>query len=271
MLFTKVRLSGRTDIDLPFFGLRPSNTYILKAIDGLGPPDVSVLIGTPLGEMGIYQGRQPQPRQLVIRVGLNPNYSVGESASSMRSTLYGLLTPGASDAVTVKLMNGPNVSAITVGYVSKIEVVPFSKDPEVQITIDCVQPYLTAEAPVVTVPATQSSFAVENVGSVTVGLYLEVIFNATSGSWSLFTEALNAGPRMRFDYIFLAGDKLMINTQPGQRSIKLLRGAVTTNLIYALSSTSVWTLLHPGINTMWSAPVNYDWGQILYTPLYWGI
>lgn len=272
MQLTKIRLAGRSNIDLPFFGLRPSYPYILKAADGLGPPEIDVFLSK-----GFYQGRQPHDREIVIRVGLNPNYAVGQTAATMRNTLYGLLTPGGTDSIKVQLMNGPQVVVQTVGYVSKIEIVPFSKDPEVQITIECTTPYLLAPAAttlgLTDLGTPDASFAVTYPGTVNTGLYVEVIFNTdlSASSWALFSGGNSTKPKMQINYDFKDGDKLMIDTREGQRSIKRTRGVSTINLLYALSTDSVWAELHPGITTFWPSSSRFNWGKVIFTARYWGI
>jgi hypothetical protein len=266
MQFTKVRLVGLYTIDMPLFGLRSSNRYICKGIDGLGPPEIDNFLVN-----GVYNGRQPQDRQIVMRVGLNPAYSVGETPASLRTAIYGLLTPGPDDSITFKLMNGPNVVVVTKGYVSKIEPVIFAKDPEVQITIDCEGSYLEAETETSVVPSTKSPFTVTNPGSVTTGFYYEMTLNVNGSKWVLYTQGPGAGAKMELDYAFLSGDKIMVDTRDGQRSIKVLRGGVTTNLIYTLSSDSIWVQLHPGDNTFWPSTNVFTWGKVNFTPQYWGV
>lgn len=267
MQFTKIRLSGRTNIDLQVFGLRPSNQWILKDADGIGPPEVNVFLSG-----GQYQGRKAVSRQIVLKVGLNPNHAIGQTAAAMRNTLYGLLTPGPTDSITVRFMNGPNVVVDAVGYIKNIEVVPFSKDPEVQITVDCLEPYLTAPGYVEqTITSGDEEFTIENEGSVTTGFYIEVTFNASVAAWTLYSEQAGSGPRMRFDYAFLSGDKLKINTRSGQRYVKRTRSGTTIWLIKAMSSDSHWFELHPGENTFWTTFTGISEIEFHHTPQYWGV
>lgn len=265
MQFTKIRLVGRYNIDLPFFGLRPDNPYIIKAADGLGPPEINNYLNKR-----VYQGRDVTDRQIVIRVGLNPDYSTGQTAASMRNTLYGLLTPGPSDSITVKFMNGPGVVALTTGYVSKIEIVPFAKDPEVQITIDCEGAYLEAETPTTLVPTTNDPFDVDNTGSVTVGFYLEATLTLDQSYFNLKTDPGGSAAKMSIQYAFLNGDILKIDTRADQKSIKRVRGGVEKSILGSLTADSVWLQLHPEVNRFW-VDGTFDWGQVVYTPKYWGI
>lgn len=266
MQFTKIRFSGRTDVDLPFLGLRPNYPYIIKAVDGLGPPEVDIF-----QTKGVYQGRDPQDRQIVTRVGLNPNYNTGQTAAAMRTTLYGLLTPGPSDSILVKMMNGPDIVAQVLGYVSKLEIVPFSKDPEVQITVECSSSYLSGPVLISSVPSGTSPFHVTNEGTVTTGFYMETTFTANASSWTMWSEGVNTGPRMRIDYAFQDGDKLRIDTRKGRKSINILRGSSTIYLLRYFSSDSVWHQLHPGDNDFWMSPTSLTWGKVDYTPQHWGI
>lgn len=267
MQFTRIRLSGLYEIDLPILGLRNTTRYILKAADGLGPPEIDNFL-----YKGVYNGREVHDRQLIIRIGLSPDYKVSETPASLRTEIYGLLSPGPTDKITVRIYNGPNIVAVTRGYVSKLEPVIFSKDPEVQITIDCDGSYLEGSQELSVVPDTLDTFGVDYPGTVTTGLYYELTFNADTQNWIIYTDGPGVGAKMELDYAFLSGDKLMVDTRPGQRSIKRLRGTVTKNLIYTRSSDSIWLALHPGgYNDFWTSATTFTWGKVNYLPLYWGI
>lgn len=268
MNFTKIRLQGLYTIDLPHFGLRSTNKFVLKSADGLGPPEIDNFLVN-----GIYNGRQVQDRQVIIRVGLAPNYAISETPSSLRTIIYGLLTPGPDDSILLQLMNGPTVVMQTKGYISKIEPVIYTKDPEVQITLDCEGPYLVAPAATTLVPTTKKPFTVSYPGTVTTGFYYELTYTGTAGAskWAIYTGGDGIGAKMELDYTFQANDKIMVDTRSGQRSIKLLRNGVTTNLIFALSSDSIWLALHPGDNSFWPSTNVFDWGKVVFTPQYWGV
>lgn len=268
MRFTKIRLAGLTSIDLPISGAMPSDRYILKEVDGLGPPEVDVSIADTLNAGGVYQGRRPQNREIVLKIGLNPDYSSGQTASDMRTYFYGMLTPGSTDEVGVFVLNDANVVACTTGYVKKLEISPFSKDPEVQITIACVWPYLQAPMVLYVDPSGKSTPEIENSGTAPSGFHMEVIFTQPASSWVL-TDA--TGKKMEFVYDFLVDDKLSFDTRPGYRSINLERNLITSNILYSLSANSEWVMLYGGLNTFVSSSSDFNWGDVYYTPQYWGI
>src|SRR4051794_8917947 len=105
MKFTKLRMTGLNVLDLPVVEALLTDKYLLKSVDGLGPPEVDVSIAPTLNGPGVYKGRRPQSRQIVALIGLNPDYNDGETASDLRSALYGMLTPGAKDYISVEIMN----------------------------------------------------------------------------------------------------------------------------------------------------------------------
>jgi hypothetical protein len=269
MKFTKIRVNGLTAVDLPIVNALPSDVYILKNVDGLGPPEVDVSIADTLNAGGYYQGRRPQSRQIVMKIGLNPDFSAGQTASDLRASLYGMLTPGAADNLTIQIMDGAVVLVQTQGYVAKMEINPFSKDPEVQVTIDCVGWYLEAPNLLYVAPASKAVPAIlTGPGAAPSGIHLEVIFTTNLSSWTL-TNA--AGKKMLVTYAFLTNDKLAIDTRPGARGIWLTRGGVTTNIIYALSTDSTWLMLHGGNNEFTTSSASFNWGDVYYLPQYWGI
>jgi len=268
MYFTKIRLNGLSSVDLPKVDASPSDLYILKGADGLGPPEVDVSISQTLNAGGHYQGRRPQSRELVFLVGLNPDYSSGMTAADLRTTMYGMLTPGSSDSVLVEVMDTNGTIVQTTAYVSKLEIVPFTKDPAIQITMPCLQQYLQAPSLLYVVPETYATPSINNVGTAPAGFHMEVIFTSDMSSWTL---THSSGRKMTFTYGFLSGDKLIIDTRPGSRGIWVLRNSITTNIIYSLSADSTWHMFHGGTNNFTVSSASFTWGDVYYLPQYWGI
>lgn len=282
MMFTKIRLVGRTNVDFPIVGAKPSDPYILKAVDGLGPPEGDVsIVNTSQG--GVYQGRRPQLREPVARVGLNPSYALGQTVGSLREQLYGLLSPSGNDErIDFQLMNGAVVVAHAYGYVKRIEINPFTKEPEAQITIACISPYLsdpnaTFATPEMTYDSGFTYFSVLNGGSAPSGFALSVIFTADhSGSLQIFSDASSPfSPILSILHSFVEGDSLTLNTVPGSISImKTPPGGSSDDAVSILGSYSSgpWLQLHSGLNNLKINSPDLDWVfGLVYTPQYWGI
>ena len=142
MKFTTIRLTGRHIIDLPILNASSSDKYILKGADGLGPPGVEISMLNTRASRGYYQGKKTQLREIVIRVGLNLDYSTTETVADLRSKFYGFLSPGITEDIRIEFVNETEPVAYTTGYVKQLEIVPFSKTPEIQITITCDEKFL---------------------------------------------------------------------------------------------------------------------------------
>lgn len=267
--FDTIRLKGLYDIDLPVKGLNPSASYILKAADGFGPPDVNVTIMN-----AVYLGREPGDREITLRVGLQPNYAVGERASDLRDRLYGLLTPGVSDEVLIEFRQNNLVKAQIQAQVRQMPINPFSDEPEMQIVLPCYGSFLYAqdqyEHPM---PANQLLPVFNNIGSGPTGFKFDVTINVDRSSWFIKrgVEGTPSYQLMWFFHPFVAGDVLRVNTIPGQKHIRRIRGGVVTNIIDSLSTDSTWMMLHGGANSFTCSGGAHTFTLFAYTPRFWGI
>jgi hypothetical protein len=272
MYYTKIRLAGSTTVDLPIKGALPTDTFILKGVDGIGPPQIDVSIANTLYQGGVYQNRRPQNKQIVIRIGMNPDYSVGETPADIRSLLYSLLTGGYTDAgVLVMLMDDTDELARIQGYISKFEIVPFSKDPEVQLTIDCVSAYF--EAPLAVHPSlgamSKSAPSFTNDGTGPTGFEFSITFTGTLSYWAL--TGAGGLKQMRFNYPFSSGDILSFGTVDGNRYANVVDGGVPASLLTWMTPESEWMQLYTGLNTFTTSSSSFNWGDISYKPRFWGV
>lgn len=268
MNVSKIRLKGLETVDLPIVVAQPSDSYILKDATGLGPTGADVFSADLTVQGAVYQGRRPLSRELVFKVGLNPNYKNLETAATLRDRLYGMLTPETeNDDIPIEFLFKEILVAKTSGNVSKIEPVYFTKDPEVQITMECTWPYLVAPYPTLLVPKTFDTFSVQNVGNAPSGIEMKVVFTAPVTNWTI-THGTKV---MKFNYPFLANDTLYINTQPGSRAVTLTRNAQDTDLIFAVAPGSKWIMLHGGNNVFTLSDNHYTWRFVQYTPQYLGV
>lgn len=273
MYWTKLRLQGLTAVDFPKVGVTSASPFILKGVDGLGPPEVDVSISNTLNEGGVYQGRRPQLKQIIARVGLNPAWADGQTASDLREILYGLLTPGSGDHVSISLVNVSTTVGWVIGWVSKMEINPFAKDPEVQITLDCVDSYFRALTDeIVDLDDLAKDFpSIENVGNGPAGMYWSLTFTDDVTNWTL-TDNPEVN-KLEFDYAFLTGDKLEFDTTMGSRYCKvtLASDASVHSLLAAMTTDSLWFQLHGGTNDFITSDDSFDWNQVSYLPKFWGV
>lgn len=270
--FDAVRLSGLTDIDLPIFGVTPNDPYQVTNIDGLGPPELDVLLAENHAPGGIFVNRRSQGRQIVARIGLNPDYKIGQDVSDLRYYLYGLLSPGVdpqNQSIKVSLLNS-NVPVVdTTGYVKRIEIVPFNKKPEVQITIDCLGPYLEEPDLIELTPPESITWTVTNYGRAPTGVKFEVEFTQTLSTFSI---AIQNGTSMTFQADFQVGDQLVVDTNEATRFVGLRRAGSFILYLEMLTAESKWLVLHGGEHTFQTSdPAEFNWNLFEYRNRYWGI
>lgn len=271
MTIAKIRLRGLSDIDLPIVGAQPSDLYICKSVDGLGPPEVDVRISQTTHQGGVYQGRNALSREIVAMVILNPNYSIGQRPADLRTSLYGLLTPGdQEDYVFIEIHRLDGEVWFTQGWVKRMEPTIFEKDPAVQIVISCIGPHLSAaNANMGIAPPDKTAFTVMNTGTAPTGF--SFMFTLTSNANPLVLSNALGTRKMHIDYTFLNGDVVTINTTPGSRSIKRHRNGVSIEVAGYLRSGSEWLMLRGGPNQFTMSTVNYNWTKFGHSPQHWGV
>lgn len=271
--FDAVRLAGLDIIDLPITRLTPADPFQVNNVSGLGPPELDNSIVEDQDPGGQYLGRTAQAKEIVVLVGLNPDRSTGETIADLRFKLYGLLSPSVNplkQGVIISLLrNGVPVVEIE-GYVKRLEIVPFSKSPQVQITFACLSPYFrdVADTELDPVPSS-TTWEIENEGRAPTGLYFRLKFLAGVSS---FTLAVQNNATMEFVSEFLIGDELEVNTNPANRFVGLWRTDEWIKKLGILTPESEWAVLHGGTNTISvSNPSDIQWMFFKYRTQYWGV
>ena len=275
MDLTTMRLvTDQAAVNLSVVGADSSSPFMLKQVIGLGPPEVAVYLAETRNAGSQHRGRRPLAREIIARVGLNPNYAAGQSAGDLRTYFYGLLSAGDqgdTDVLTVELYdaNTSGVWAKTKGYVKRIEAAHFTKDPEVQVTITCLKPFL--ESPIRYIPPDSIKLTpvIMNTGSAPTGFRAELTFNKSISKWALTNSS---GQSLMFQNGFADGDKLVIDTRAGRRQVLRYRdGELNANLLAALSNDSTWLMLRPGNNVLTPMTYAVTWDRFFYVPQHWGI
>lgn len=282
MKMNSLRLVGATSIDLPLLATASSGPFVLKGAEGLGPPEITVTIAKSVFEKGLYQGKSSSFRQVTVLLGLLPDWDVGQTAGELRTQLYGLLTPRHGQMVRVEVVYNGVVQGYAQGQVSKMEAAMFTKDPAVQIVIDCDYPYLLKPSNVVQKPAQRAvsgirAFDIVNEGTAPSGFKMGVILRSNVGNTLVLSEENPLGSKIQLDGInWEAGDRLVIDTRPGTRGI--WRGSGGGNLVSAIKSlngaVSQWFQLYEGANTLLLNTAAFDWDEVVnfrHQPAYWGV
>lgn len=284
MKFDQIILTGTKSITLFDLKNPRSTPYTAKTIDGLDPTDIDVTLAQASSGAGIYIGRREQLREMTFNVYLNPDYSIGQTPDLLREELY-LMNPVNEDlSLDLRLMLNAEEVAMTPVYIKRTETAAFSKDTVVQLVLASTSGTFKKRVPVVDpdVLELDKTFPVlHNAGSAMSGFRVEldilatvnrVGFLMTNPNNEMWLEKVSTYPNL-----LLAGDKLVIDTNIGQRGVWRIRAGDTDSLMSALPATSTWLTLYPGDNTLEVVTdpgpnaTSFNWVKYEHQPKYRGV
>jgi tail protein len=288
-VFTSVTFKGLDSLILPWRahileGLDDSSfnkaladnedKYYVKTVTGLEPPEREVAIARTASG-GKFQGVTSVDREVVVLIGLNPDWEAGETPKILRDNLYTMLFTGYDPRVDIQLNAGPFPVAHEFAYVTKFEAAIFDANPAVQITFTCLNPTFRAFSKASYAPGDLSEKApdVYNYGTAETGFQFAVKFSGTMNGWYI-KQAGNQSVGMVFDMTFHDGDLLSVSTIPGQKYVhwRKHRGKVQ-NKLSILTGGSEWIQLHPGHNhfVVPKKTSAWDWnGKLTFLPQFAG-
>lgn len=289
MRLTSVSLYSHESEIANFEFENPSSTdsFIARAIMGLDVPEVvPKFIGFGANRSKQYEFYMP-PREIVLRLILNPNRQISQSFSSLRDDLYRAISAYRGGELSLRFNSGVPWYAYIMGMITKVETVQFAKDQEVQITFLCEDPIFRAYNSVRTYtdgsPTGLDPYTlVDSISTGPHGFEIELVFTENKDSFYIQDSVVN-GPEpdwvFNISFDFLENDVLTINSRSDVRSITVRREITPGFPVYntfaiadKITPTSVWPLIHPGTNNIiFSDPDAVTLTYIEYTPEFWGI
>lgn len=277
-MLTRVDVQSETPFYLNVRDASPTDSIIVDSITGLDPPDLDLFLGEYARDGGFYSGRRVGPRNVVFNLVLNPNFSLGETVSGLRSMLYrAFIDPYLDDDMLQILLHDDSQPVRYVsGLAEKIETPIFAKETDVQISMMCPNPYIldyNAKS------ILNGSKSVEFVYTGTAETGFEIRMSLTSAT-NVLNLTMNGESTFKLNYPFLAGDTVVANSVRGQRKIYLQRGSTTSSIYYAQDPKSKWLDIHAPTNLLevYGAldtdgnPIDVaDISEINFRPTYWGV
>lgn len=253
---TRVAFTGAVN-QLMTFGMQNSE-YIIKRIDGLGPVAAEVISSPNAIRPGnTFLSARDTQRNIVITFGFNPKKETGNTIESLRRSLSKVFTP----KMRVNLTFSDDQLGIYYidGTVETNEPDIFAKDPEVQISILCDDPYFqkfgASDVEFVVPPVTVANpdFVLPYESDVPTGFSIEfdVAFSTTTFAVLFRQGGVNGyRPQLRIDMDFNAGDRVRISTVKGEFAVTYKRGTGTTpvNAMGSFSGSLTGMVLEPGPN-----------------------
>lgn len=265
---------GESALSLPILGLTPKDGLLLRKVTGLNPPDRDLFIGDFARDGGLYQGGRVGVRNVVMTVDLNPNPALGQTVSGLRRLLYQIFMDPDPEADYIELVlhDDELPPRNLVGYTEKFEGEPFDVETMVQASIVCPDPFIrdVAETEIESDVGVWTNVPLTYQGSATTGFEFEVLFSTDASHVTLS----NNGRMMGIVYPFLAGDRLVVNTQVGSRKIDVYRmNGPGYSLLGRLTPESRWLELHASRNNLSAAPnaaASAGVKTVRYRNAYWG-
>lgn len=278
MKLTSIELHPENSSDRAIFSFRDptaKNPYNIKGATGLDADEiVPRYYGFLAGGSKRFYNLTLQKREVVFKVGLNPNFSEFKTYSDLRSDLYKMVASSRTGKIQIQFKNDTDIVAEVSGFISKFESPLFEKAQEIQITIQCDEPLLKSPNLVVveSLPSTRAliedskSTAPHGFGSkvtITAPLADLSISDPDDPTWA-FTIYPAGG--------FLSGDILYFNSDPTEKSVFIDRSGTIIQLGDVLLMGSMWPIIFPGNNSFsFTHPESVVWNSVGYLPTYWGV
>lgn len=249
--------------------------YAIKEVQGLGPPRASINLGDRAqGDGSVFNSARIGNRNIVLYL-----IFFADDVEHVRHDSYRLFP--LKKEVTIQVTTDERVCETT-GYVESNEPVIFSSQEMTQVSILCPDPYFYAvgdagkriipcdlpnqfefpfENKSLTEPTIEflmrengAQIEIDNQGDVEIGFTIRIKFKGPATGIQI--RRANTQQRMRLDDNIInaivggiqIGDEIVINTRRGSKSIELIRGGTTYNIINALKSGATWHQLEVGVN-----------------------
>lgn len=227
----------------------PSNGYIVKEIQGLGPVKATLHSSTFAGLDGErYHGSRKDIRNIVFTLGLK---STALSVQALRTMLYKTFMPQSD--ITMSFYMADNSRFDILGVVETCEPTMFSKEPDMTVSTICHSPDFIS--PVVGTVSGVTTNSTNNVefqysGTVPSGFTFTMVAATNISNTTITFERNGKLETLRSNLDMVAGDTLLISTVKGSRSAKVIRNGQTiaSTALYSISNDAVWLELLPGLN-----------------------
>lgn len=261
-----------------------SNPYIVEAMTGLDADEiVPKFYGLAVNR---HHNLTQLRRTVVLKITLNPNFSIGKTPSELRDDLYRTIASSRTGKIELRFNNGFKPVAGFSGFISKFESPMFNKTSQVQITIDSDEGMLYGLNEIVVNPLKLGSpdeefTIVDDVSTAPHGFAFQTTFTANALDFLITEHGVDSSNSFKVTpglvgglTGFQSGDQLFYSSYEGYKEFFILRGIGN---IYSLIDKidiyfNTWPIMFPGANTYSIAgPGTFTWTKFYYTPSFWGV
>lgn len=256
----------------------------VKKIDGIGPPEADIY-STPYGSIdgGIYSGSRVPQREITMEIGLLD--LPGQTCQQSRLVLYNYFR--IKDPINILFLTDHRPPLQVYGYVSRNDIPMFTNDEIAYITVTCIDPWFYTQRSTVASMNTgggEFEFSFESVegattyeeglfefgqisidtrvnipyyGDVETGFQMEIGFRDQVGDIYIYNmdtrERLTIHVKQVEESTGSAigkGDTLLVSTVSGRKYARLVRGAMSYNVMNAIDINSDWFKISKGDNIL---------------------
>jgi hypothetical protein len=227
-----------------------SNGYVVEDIDGLDPVKAT-LVSTSFAQQdgSQYQSSRRESRNILLKLGLEPDWSIG-TVSDLRKFLYRILMPKTAVDMSFTMDDGLEVDIS--GRVESFDSTKFTQEPSVDVSIMCFDPDFVDPETVIQSGTSTDGFDNTTLvypGTVDTGFIFRLLADRSMSEFSIYHQAADGSiDSLVFQAPIDNGDVISISTVSGSKYATRTRGGVDTSILYGVSPLSSWIELTPGTN-----------------------
>jgi hypothetical protein len=262
---------------LSFRDPQRSNPYNIIAVDGLSADQIVPYYYGVSGNPSLkYYNLMLQNREVIFRIELNPSFEVNETYSDLRDRLFKMISSTRTGLVWLRFKNGNSITAITKGFITKLDASTATNKPEVQITVLCSDPMLQAQnKTIVDINGFDPGYTIltDDLSTAPHGFRFGMNFTGETNTLTI-EDPTNLGWKFEITPVggFIADDILYFSSYAKDKYLYVLRNGDEIHLADSLLFNSVWPIMFPGVNTFSVSPSPImNWRFIEYYSTYWGI
>lgn len=264
------------------FDLRTSTAksrYMVRSIFGIDVDEIiPIFYGFSIDGAKRFYDFKLKPREIVMRIVMNPRFNLNETYSDIRDTIYRAISSTRTGELELQFNSGPATISRIYGHIVKLEAAHFSNIPELQITIRCNDPMFRGLNPiayeVADLPSINPVGIVDNLSTAPHGF--QMVFTMTASIPTITIQDQATDPEWEFKVIpgsnFLIGDVIHFSSEFNNRYLYMVRASVVTHILDMIEPTSVWPIIFPGFNSFHFVDIaSFDWTSFHFNTAFWGV
>lgn len=249
-MLRKVDVITRRGTTLSLDVFENDSGYQLADTDGLNPVKATISSAPNVGQDGeTFQSARRGFRQIKLILDLVPDF-VNDTYASLRRNLFNFLMP--KETVRLRFYLDTGLYLDIEGVVEDHTSPMWDQDPQVTVTLVCLQPDLVDPRRVETDSSSVSTTAITEInypGSIPTGIVVTMHVNRNLAGFTIY-NGVEEGvlSQLDFSYPLINGDELVVSSLRGAKGITLTRAGVSSSLLYGRSAQSKWIEFSQGIN-----------------------